>query len=580
MRIKEVRLIRFRQFKDTTFHFGDVNVLAGANNSGKTSVLWAIKTFYYFAKKALAVRNNEIDFHKHYVHAKDFMPIPNDDELWYKRDDRQTVPVRISITYENGWQGTLVLTARFGQIHVSFNSGPLPRGITPRQIADSLSKEVAFVPGLVGVLVQEAYSSPARQASLASEGRYPEIFRSSLIHLKERRPAGLRALNEFLEQVFGIELKSPSYDPHKDEYIMAKYREGGKEFDIVDCGSGVQQIVQLFTYLYLTSPAVILFDEPDAHLHPSVQAGLAAALSRIQTDLHAQLLVATHSYDIIDYFPRNHVVLVDSSKQINQGLQTDQEKIDKLTEIGIIANSALVRLYSSAKCVILEDSYSDIFKGFDRVLKTKVTERSAIRSAKGISKFGVQKDVIESISSIIQHPISPFFLQDTDGLPDAWLQEMKALAVREGLNIIFLGRHEMENFLLDPSLLRKALKRKGRDVSLQDIKRLLLDTAEANRYEWHEGIRRMAKSANHKLSGLPNRPAKTDEAVITEIDAHLNQVPLTLEFVLKTYPGKELLKKVRREIQARYNISLSNEDIFSVADKRTSREFLEILRGF
>jgi hypothetical protein len=543
-------------------------------------VLWAIKTFYYFAKKALAVRNNQIDFHKHYVHAKDFMPIPNDDELWYMRDDRQTMPVRISITYENGWQGTLVLTARFGQIHISFNSGPLPRGITPRQVADSLSKEVAFMPGLVGVLVQEAYSSPARQASLASEGRYPEIFRSSLIHLKERKPAGLRALNEFLEQVFGIELKSPSYDPHKDEYIMARYREAGKEFDIVDCGSGVQQIVQLFTYLYLTSPAVILFDEPDAHLHPSVQGGLAAALARIQTDLHAQLLVATHSYDMIDYFPRSDVVLIDSSKQANQGLQTDQEKIDKLTEVGIIANSALVRLYSSAKCLILEDSYSDIFKGFDRVLKTKVTERFTIRNAKGISKFGVQKDVVESISSIIQHPISPIFLQDTDGLPEAWIHEMKTLAETDGLTVKFLGRHEMENFLLDPGLLRKALKKKGCDVSLKDMKSLLLETAEANRFEWYEGIRKRAKSANHQLSRLPNRTTKTEEVVIREIDTYLNQGPLTIEFILKTYPGKELLKKVRGEIQRRYSISLSHADIFSVADKRTSKDFLQILRSF
>jgi predicted ATP-dependent endonuclease of OLD family len=46
MKIKKIRLQRFRQFSDTTIEFGDFNVLVGPNNSGKTTVLHAIRAFF------------------------------------------------------------------------------------------------------------------------------------------------------------------------------------------------------------------------------------------------------------------------------------------------------------------------------------------------------------------------------------------------------------------------------------------------------------------------------------------------------------------------------------------------------
>jgi ATPase involved in DNA repair len=46
MKIKKIRLERFRQFADTTFEVGDFNLLVGPNNCGKTSVLHAIRAFF------------------------------------------------------------------------------------------------------------------------------------------------------------------------------------------------------------------------------------------------------------------------------------------------------------------------------------------------------------------------------------------------------------------------------------------------------------------------------------------------------------------------------------------------------
>ena len=130
MKIDRVRLVRFRRFRDTTIHLQDLSILAGANNSGKTTVLWAMKTFFHFCKNAAYEERGALKFRNHYVHARDFMPIPHDSELWFEKQNPQSKPVNITVSFDNGWEGTLILTARFGQIHVSFRPSELPEGTT------------------------------------------------------------------------------------------------------------------------------------------------------------------------------------------------------------------------------------------------------------------------------------------------------------------------------------------------------------------------------------------------------------------------------------------------------------------
>ena len=46
MKIREIRLERFRQFRDTRIEVGDFNLLVGPNNCGKTSILHAVRAFF------------------------------------------------------------------------------------------------------------------------------------------------------------------------------------------------------------------------------------------------------------------------------------------------------------------------------------------------------------------------------------------------------------------------------------------------------------------------------------------------------------------------------------------------------
>ena len=93
---------------------------------------------------------------------------------------------------------------------------------------------------------------------------------------------------------------SIDFDEVTDRYITVTYREEGhsKDFDIFSGGSGFQQFLYLFGFILLRRPTVIMLDEPDAHLHGSLQAVLLDELKRL-VEQDRQVLFATHSRELI-----------------------------------------------------------------------------------------------------------------------------------------------------------------------------------------------------------------------------------------------------------------------------------------
>jgi energy-coupling factor transporter ATP-binding protein EcfA2 len=59
--------------------------------------------------------------------------------------------------------------------------------------------------------------------------------------------------------------------------------------------TGVLQVVQIFAYLILFEPKIMLIDEPDAHLHPDKQERLIETLERAAKEFETQIILTTHS---------------------------------------------------------------------------------------------------------------------------------------------------------------------------------------------------------------------------------------------------------------------------------------------
>lgn len=60
------------------------------------------------------------------------------------------------------------------------------------------------------------------------------------------------------------------------------------------------QALQIFSYVTLFEPRLLLLDEPDSHLHPDNQVLLAAALQETASTTTTQVIVSTHSRHLVD----------------------------------------------------------------------------------------------------------------------------------------------------------------------------------------------------------------------------------------------------------------------------------------
>ena len=85
-KIKSIHLQRFRQFADTKLSVRDFNLLVGPNNSGKTSILHAIKSFFFLMHGHVRFEGTPPKpiYHRRFLSgSEEIAPTPDTRELWF-----------------------------------------------------------------------------------------------------------------------------------------------------------------------------------------------------------------------------------------------------------------------------------------------------------------------------------------------------------------------------------------------------------------------------------------------------------------------------------------------------------------
>lgn len=578
-RIKSIHLERFRQFADTQINTNDFNLLVGPNNSGKTTILHAIRTFFLLMHGHVKFEGNppKPKYHKRFLSgAEEIAPTPDTKELWYNKKTGK--PISIKIAFNDDISFGLSLKQQFGQIHVSADS--LPGGITSKTLKSYLGLEVAFIPGLVGVLVSEPYSTGARRNALASQGRYSEIFRSSLHQLKKKDEELISKINEWLSVLFDKHLSAVDFNPELDEYVTVKYEQDKSNFDVVSSGAGLQQVIQMLTYLYINKPQILLIDEPDAHLHSKLQSRLGDLFKKVAKDLDAQVFLSTHSIDLIDTFSTEDVILVDSTKTILSPIGSDSELISILIDADIIEVSALSRLLSSRNIVVVEDKNQTILKAIDKSCGSPLYSSKSdayVISAKGVSNFKDVSGFGRILSELTGSEFNITFVQDRDGMPEFMVDAFTSSQIAVGVKTFLLMRHEIENYLLEPGLIVEATKKCGASINLEKASGIIVEVA--------QGMKAEARQASMKSAKLVNRHLGSEKIADKELEIQVHrwfdELDVSkLETVQNIFPGKELLPKVIEVLNEELNIRISRGKLVAaITETLLAEDIVVFLKG-
>jgi hypothetical protein len=118
------------------------------------------------------------------------------------------------------------------------------------------------------------------------------------------------------------------------------YREGNSRVpkELAWAGDGIQIWLQLLWHLYKSRDAeTIVLDEPEVYLHPDLQRRLV----RLLDHLSAQVIMASHSADVIAEAPQNSIVWVDRRTNTSRRAGSDRALKADLLPVGDPADDVL-----------------------------------------------------------------------------------------------------------------------------------------------------------------------------------------------------------------------------------------------
>jgi len=313
--LTKITVRNFKRFREVEVELGNPVVLIGPNNSGKTTALQALALWETGLKRWNEKRKGKDVPEKRpgvTINRRDLvsLPVPSANLLWrdlHVRDvqrlhgKQSTKNIRIDIivegvTEDREWKCGLEFDYANEE---SFYCRPLrrtnDRNPDRMPIPDEAGKvEVAFLPPMSGLAASETRLDPGAINVRVGEGRTAEVLRNLCYKVIEENRAAWQEVVEHIRSLFGSELEEPEYIPERGEVRMA-YRERGRRLDISCSGRGLHQTLLLLVYMYANPGAVLLLDEPDAHLEILRQRQVYQLLTDVASQNGNQIIAASHS---------------------------------------------------------------------------------------------------------------------------------------------------------------------------------------------------------------------------------------------------------------------------------------------
>ncbi len=511
--IRRVVIERFKRFEKIEFELPGHVVLAGPNNTGKTTVLQAIAAWGL----ALDRFRSKNDFQRHggaYSKAPisrqvfSAVPLRSFDLLWRDRDYEGSIDITIQT---DKWTLPMELISdSTEQVYVR------PWADVDRSVVQQARLNTVFVPPMTGLSVDEPLYQKPKVDHVLGQAKPGEILRNLLVEASATE-AVWAALLKSIRQLFNVDLVPPNTDgPH----ILAEYRQGGgaKPLDIASAGSGFQQVLMLLTFLHTRPASVLLVDEPDAHLHVILQDAIYGELRAVAAEKKSQLVLATHSEVIINSVePSELCVMLDKPRF----LATTDERRRLIASLGALSHEDIMLALDAPGILYLED-YTDlqVLREWARILGHAAREllttrlfwkRTVLQPRPGAE--GIKAREHYEALRLVNPDLPGLELLDGDARPEIGPTEITGA----GLQRARWRRYEIESYLLHPAALDRFVEAQ---VGAGD--------APKAKEAWREGLQELLGGATPDFLAQPLQPPDVVEAYLRTTKARTEILPRLL----------------------------------------------------
>jgi len=380
MKITSIQIHNFRGIVDMKIDIGSISLLVGPNNSGKSSVIDAIRAMY------------EKDGFK-FSHDRDFPKISTSDDLsWidvtyllsqteneklpkeFQRKDRKLKVRRwfhVSDELSTEWK-----TGRF-YIYLSDGKTVSKKTVSKSSAIDIPLGNLVYIPALSRVDEHLKLNGPSAMRDLmriafdgndSTESKNKQrakaienLFDSLLGGKRKRRLIFENIESELKESLssWDVSFRFSTKNHETEALIKALFgwelvdESTRSEIGIAEFGSGFQRhftasLIQVVAKLAnergrkanlkdFRPPSLFLFEEPEAFLHPSQQSLLAGALRNLAKNSGMQIICTTHSPRFVSPKGKELSSIVKLSKKngASIGHQVSAKRWQEIVEAGM-----------------------------------------------------------------------------------------------------------------------------------------------------------------------------------------------------------------------------------------------------
>jgi len=456
--INSVVLRNFKRYTEVEFRIPSHIVLAGPNNTGKTTLLQAIAAWDLGLRRWKEL--NDFNSRKGgYVFAPiarqafSAVALRSFDLLWKNRSTGKPIVIEIQLN-------TLPPVAMEFHFDTSEQVKVRPTVATTPEALRQASVSTVFIPAMSGLQPNEALFARAETVNeLLAQSRPGEILRN-LMYQASLDDTAWRKLNDTIRRLFHVELIPPSVGA----FIVAEYSPvgAGQRLDIANAGSGFQQVLMLLTLLLTRPASVLLLDEPDAHLHVILQDVIYTELRRIAAESDSQLIIATHSEVMIDSVDPRELCLMYGKPKLMADNDEKKRLIDSLSGL----SHADIMLAESAKGVLYVEDYTDIeiLRAVARILDHPayplltdeiMWKKSMAPLPEGLGGFTSQQHW--QMLKLVRPDLRALEILDGDSKNKA---DESITGTAERMQRLRWKRYEIESYLVFPAVLKRFLESK------------------------------------------------------------------------------------------------------------------------
>ena len=545
MRINKILLQLYKRVVRAEINLGTVNVLVGGNNAGKSSVLQGI---HFSISAAVAARQQQQKTFAtellQYNPTPDFSVLRNGSPYLNHTgtgESNLTLYSNITTTKEDGEQVQEEISYNIkiskGRNHGNIacnREGDYDRiGSIVTSAADLFS---VYVPGLAGISQFEELRARAIVRRGVASGDANLYLRNIIYYI---HAAGeLQILNERLATIFPGTLIEVEFDEQRDHRIKVYAVHGGTRNLIELCGTGLLQVLQIYSYITYFKPKLLLLDEPDSHLHPNNQIALCNAISNIAESTSTQVLLSTHSRHMMDALSddANFVWMRDGEIQ-EQGNNLD--KLPMLLDLGALDDFDRLRNNEIDLIVLTEDRktrYLERLLELNGFKMTKVLIYS-YKTSSNLESASLFTDFLKSVSPGIQVMIH----RDRDFMTIEEAAGIEARIEKEQAIPFITAGSDIEAYFIEPAFLASM-------ANVEDPN----DVA-----AWLDAI-----ATEHHIDIQHQFIRKRDEIFDRIHKRNRDVAPETLQLIGRDIPlssdkrkGKFMIKRVRDGFREKFGIS-------------------------